>query len=331
MTDRMDIIQFKRNISLSDPLVNILLLFGRSQRRTFCAKIGGQKIFLKGRRTTVFRGGLFLSGYILHQEKNLSYLTFTSFSSTGLVAHAFTTRRGGVSGGEFAGLNLSFRVGDRPENVVANRSIVCRALGAELADLVAAGQVHGDAVAVVTAADRGKGAGEPESALLGVDALLTGERGVLLSTYHADCVPVFLLDPVKKVIGLAHAGWRGTALSVAAGAVRKMREVFGTEPGDCLAAIGPSIGPCCYEVDEPVYARFEAHYWDCRRFFQPVSPGRWRLNLWEANRRALAEAGLKEERIAVAGLCTGCCRDLFFSHRASGGKTGRMAALIMLK
>jgi YfiH family protein len=272
-----------------------------------------------------------VAGYILHQSEKLAYLVFNSFFQTGLVAHAFTTRCGGVSTGELGGLNLSFRVGDRPENVLANRTLVCRALGAELADLVAASQVHGEKVAVVTAADRGKGAREPESALPGTDALVTQERGVLLSTYHADCVPVFLLDPVKKAAGLVHAGWRGTALSVAARAVGKMREAFGTRPEDCLAAIGPSIGPCCYEVDEPVLARFEELFPAARSLFAPARPGRWRLNLWEANRLALCAAGVQESRITVAGLCTSCRRDLFFSHRASGGKAGRMAALIMLK
>ncbi|MEW6276088.1 MAG: peptidoglycan editing factor PgeF [Bacillota bacterium] len=273
-----------------------------------------------------------MTGFTLHQKYGVYYLTIDSFSRTGLVVHAFTTRRGGVSGGPYAGLNMSFRVGDRPENVLINRLSICRALGAEPADLVAAAQVHGDGVARVTAEHRGKGAAEAESALPATDALITNEPGVFLSSYHADCVPVFLLDPVQKAIGVVHAGWKGTALKIAARTVEAMQQSFGTRPRNCLAGIGPAIGPCCYEVDEPVFSRFQYAFADCwPALFTPVALGRWYLNLWEANRRALLEAGLQEERITAANLCTSCRQDLFFSHRASGGKTGRMAALLMLR
>ncbi len=271
-----------------------------------------------------------LAGFSLRQKNKVQYLTIDSFSLTGLVAHAFTTRRGGVSKGDYATLNLSFRVGDEAGNVLINRMIICRTLGADLDRLVAAEQVHGDSVAVVTAAHRGRGAKEPKSALPATDALITRERGLMLSSYHADCVPVFLFDPVQRVVGLVHAGWKGSALQIAGRTVQKMQEIFGSRPEDCLAGIGPSIGPCCYEVDEPVRGLFESSFASWRDFFTPASPGRWRLDLWEANRRALLLAGLQEERVAVANLCTGCRRDLFFSHRASGGRTGRMAALIML-
>ncbi|MBC7325417.1 MAG: peptidoglycan editing factor PgeF, partial [Moorella sp. (in: Bacteria)] len=196
-----------------------------------------------------------------------------------------------VSGGSYASLNMSFRVGDPPENVLINRLSICRVLGAELADLVAAAQVHGDTVAVVTARDRGKGAKEAESALPATDALITGDPGVLLSSYHADCVPVFLLDPVQRVIGVAHAGWKGSALKIAAKTVQAMQKSFGTRPRDCLAGIGPAIGPCCYEVDEPVFSCFQSAFADRPVLFNPAAPGRWHLNLWEANRRALLEAG----------------------------------------
>jgi len=272
-----------------------------------------------------------LTGFALRQKDGVCYLTFDSFSRAGLVTHAFSTRRGGVSEGPYAGLNMSFRVGDRPENVLINRLSICRALGAEPAGLVAAAQVHGDRVARVTAEHRGNGAAEAESALPATDALITNEPGVLLSSYHADCVPVFLLDPVRKAIGVAHAGWKGTVLKIAARTVEAMQQSFGTRPRDCLAGIGPAIGPCCYEVDEPVFSRFQSVFPDWPALFTPAAPGHWYLNLWEANRRALLEAGLQEERITAANLCTSCRQDLFFSHRASGGRAGRMAALLMLR
>lgn len=269
--------------------------------------------------------------YTVASKGDLQFYTIPHFEATGLVAHGFTTRAGGVSHGPYSGLNTAFHVGDTIENVRANRALACEALGINPHHLVAGRQVHGDCVEVAQRRDRGRGALFYEEALPDTDALITGAPGVPLSSCYADCVPIFLLDPVKKVVALVHAGWKGTALKIGQKTVKKMAGVFGTDPGNCLAGVGPSIGPCCYKVDGRVIDPFQESFSDIRGLADAVSNGKWRLNLWEANRRTLLDVGLKAENIAVACVCTSCHNDLFFSYRAQGGVAGRMASFIMLK
>lgn len=266
------------------------------------------------------------------QEKDgVQWLTVTAFEETGLVQHGFTSRRGGVSDSPYDSLNLSFTVGDRVEQVLANRRRAAGAIGFPLEDLVALQQVHGDRVAVVTAEHKGRGAFTLDTALPETDAVITRERGVPLSTYHADCVPVFFLDPKTPAVGLAHAGWKGTALQIAAKTLLAMNRHFGTRVEDCLVAIGPSIGPCCYEVDGRVKEAFDEAWAGAGALFVATGKEKWHLNLWEANAGALAEIGVPRQHIFVSGLCTGCRTDWFFSHRKERGLTGRMAAFIMLR
>lgn len=269
--------------------------------------------------------------FSIASKGDLSFYVFPHLEATNLVVHGFTTRVGGVSTGSYDSLNTAFHVGDDDGNVLINRDLVCRALGINFRHLVAGRQVHGDEIRVVEECDKGRGALSEEEALPYTDALVTGLRDVPLSSYYADCVPIFLLDPVRKVAALAHAGWKGTVLRIGQKVVARMAAVYGTDPTDCLAGVGPSIGPCCYEVDEPVICRFRESHPDCQELAAAVSPGRWKLNLWEANRLNLLEAGLKPANIIAAGICTSCRNDMFFSYRAQAGKAGRMASLIMLK
>ncbi len=269
--------------------------------------------------------------YKYTQKDNLTFYTFPHIEATGLVVHGFTTRAGGVSNGPYAGLNTAFHVGDDADNVLANRALACSALGIDSRHLVAGQQVHGDRVEVVDRRDRGRGAFFYEESLPGTDALVAGAAGVPLSSYYADCVPIFILDPVRKVVALAHAGWKGTVLKIGQKTVQKMASVFNTEPGNCLAGVGPSIGPCCYEVDIRVIDSFKKSFPNFQYFTRPAFPGKWRLNLWEANRLTLLDAGLKAENIVLARVCTSCRNDLYFSYRAQGGIAGRMMSLIMLK
>ncbi|BAF60013.1 MAG: peptidoglycan editing factor PgeF [Pelotomaculum sp.] len=262
---------------------------------------------------------------------DIKFYTFPHLDATGIVVHCFTTRCGGVSSGPYSSLNTAFHVGDSAENVRANRALACRALGIDPAGLVAGKQVHGDVVRAVERQDRGRGAFSDEDSLPDTDALVTGVPQLPLSAYFADCVPVFLLDPVKRAVALAHAGWKGTALKIGLKTVEKMSRIFGSNPQDCLAGIGPSVGPCCYEVDDRVMIPFRKAFPDIGEIAVEAPAGRWKLNLWEANRRTLLYAGLKSENIKVARICTSCRNDLFFSYRAQGGTAGRMAALIMLK
>lgn len=265
------------------------------------------------------------------QKGDLKYYAFPHMELSKLAAHGFTTREGGVSTGAYQSLNTAFHVGDDDFNVQTNRGLACRALGMDPCRLVAGRQVHGAGIKVVHECDVGKGALSYEDALPDTDALITGLRGVPLSSYYADCVPIFFFDPVRKVAALAHAGWKGTVLKIGLKVVEMMTWVFGTDPHDCLAGVGPSIGPCCYEVDEPVMCRVREAFPGSRHFAEVVSKDKWKLNLWEANRFTLLEAGLKPENILTARLCTSCHEDLFFSYRAHKGRTGRMASLIMLK
>lgn len=264
-------------------------------------------------------------------RNKLQFFIFNHFEATGLVVHGFTTRNGGHSRDPYTSLNTAFHVGDAPEKVRANRLSACQALGISFKNLVAGKQVHGDSVAIVDEKDMGKGALSYVDALPDTDALVTGARKVPLSSYYADCVPIFLLDPGHKVVALAHAGWKGTVLKIGKKTVNKMVEHFGTEPAKCLAGIGPSIGPCCYEVDEKVIGPLRQEFDGSADFIEAISPGKWRLNLWEANRRALLESGLLPDNIKTASICT-CCHPLdFFSYRAEKGTTGRMASFLMLK
>lgn len=251
-------------------------------------------------------------GFKLNRCDGLTYLTVPSFAATGLVAHAFTTRLGGISKPPYHSLNLGLHVGDDPRSVVANRQRICKVLGAGTGCLVAGQQVHGDRVITVNAVHAGKGSTSEESALPDVDALVTGEPSVLLSSYYADCVPLLFLDPVRRVVALAHAGWKGTVLGIGAATVHHMVEKHGSRAEDILAAVGPAIGPCCYEVDTSV---MEA-VWKCLPVGPvPARPGReghWWLDLPAINRRLLLMAGVRPENITMAKLCTACRDDLFF-------------------
>lgn len=263
-------------------------------------------------------------------RNKLHFFIFNHFEATGLVVHGFTTRHGGQSRDPYTSLNTAFHVGDDLENVRANRLNACQALGINLSDLVAGKQVHGDNVAIVDEKDTGKGALSYETALPDTDALVTDTQKVPLSSYYADCVPIFLLDPEHKVAALAHAGWKGTVLKIGKKAVNKMVEHFGTNPAKCLAGIGPSIGPCCYEVDDRVIVPLRQEFPEAADLIETISPGKWRLNLWEANRRTLLESGLNPFNIQTADICTCCHQENFFSYRAEG-TTGRMASFLMLK
>lgn len=240
----------------------------------------------------------------------------------------FSTRRGGVSRPPWDTLNLGRHVGDSPADVAENRRRFCRAVGVEPETLVTAGQVHGDVVAVASSPGH-----HPDA-----DGLVTLSPGLALAVFCADCVPVWLLDPVTPAAAVLHAGWRGSLAGIAARGVATMVARLGGRAQDILAAIGPSIGPCCYEVGPEVWEP-AARFYGGEVVGRVLPDGKARLNLWEVNRKALAASGVLPANIYVAGLCTSCRADLFYSHRRAageapsgpgGGREGRMAALIRL-
>jgi polyphenol oxidase len=266
-----------------------------------------------------------------HQaDTGLLFIQFSHIAATGLVEHGITTRTGGFSTGQWATLNVGYMAGDQPQHVRANRRLICESMGLTLDAWTNGRQQHTDHIERVAAEDRGRGAYSSEDCFPGTDGLITDQPDILLAAFFADCTPLLLLDPVQPAIGVVHAGWKGTAKGIAARTVAEMTEAYGTKPEDILAGIGPSIGPCCYEVDEPVIDQFaDARFGRC---LQPaVAEGKAFLDLVEANRQCLIHAGVNPTKIQTVSLCTSCRTDLFFSHRKEQGRTGRLAAVMAIK
>lgn len=267
----------------------------------------------------------------LQNADTVPYLTYNSLSELNFIKHAFSTRLGGVSSGEFSSMNLAFNRNDDPDRVTENYKRICHSAGFEFDSLTASAQDHHTFVRAVTQADRGVGIYKPRD-MESVDALITNEPGVTLVTYYADCTPLFFVDTEKRAIGLAHAGWRGTAGRIGEKVVKKMTSLYGSDPENIFAAIGPAISVCCYEVDEPCARHFLAMKdLDPAHFVFPKKGGKYMLDLLECNRQILMNAGVPSENITLSDLCTNCNSDLLWSHRATGGKRGAMCAFLCLK
>jgi hypothetical protein len=254
-------------------------------------------------------------------EGDLPYFRFTGFPEDGVQNHAVFTRHGGVSPAPFDSLNLSVSVADSRDKVYANRRRAYGLYGRDTDSVVHAHLVHGADVARVTRAD--DGGWQPH-----IDGLITDEPGCALTMNYADCTPIFLYDPVRRAIGLGHAGWKGAIQDLPGALVRAMQAAFGSKPAELLAAIGPSIGPCCYEVGDPVVGQVRAQFANGHRLLHNNGGPRPHFDLPEANRQRLQDAGLRQ--IEMSGLCTACRTDLFFSHRAEKGRTGRFGVMFML-
>jgi len=260
------------------------------------------------------------------------YLTYPLLENIGIVKHGFSTRVGGVSKGVCSTMNLSFSRGDDENAVRENFRRMANALDVEEDCFVFSHQTHTTNVRKVTLDDKGKGLTR-QLDYQDVDGLITNVPGLCLSTFYADCVPLYFVDPVHKAIGLSHSGWRGTVGKIGAVTVQKMQEEYGSKPEDIIAAIGPSICQDCYEVSEDVIVEFQNNfdekYW--KALYYKKENGKYQLNLWKANEIVLAEAGVLKEHIAVTNLCTCCNYEVLFSHRASKGKRGNLAAFLALK
>ena len=266
--------------------------------------------------------------HVIDEKKvdEVLYLSYPILEKTGLVRHGFSTRIGGVSEGIFSSMNLSFNRGDDNERVEENFRIMAAAIGVDEDKLVKSVQTHTTNVHQVTGQNM-------RECLQDVDGLITNEQGICLVTSYADCVPLFFLDPVHKAIGLSHSGWRGTVGKIGRITIQKMREAYGTNPSDVIAAIGPSICQECYEVSGDVIEEFQKAFEECywKQLFYKKENGKYQLDLWKANELILQEAGVKKEHIAVTNVCTNCNPEILFSHRASKGQRGGMAAFMALK
>ena len=261
----------------------------------------------------------------------IPFLQFPRLAASDGIRHAVTTRMGGVSTGYLAELNLSFSRGDAEENVRENFRRVSILFGAPEDRFVFSDQTHTANVRVVTEADAGKGLTRRRD-YTDTDGLVTDVPGLVLSIFTADCVPVLFFDPVRHAIGLSHSGWRGTVSRIGAETIRLMKEQYGTEPADLKCAIGPSICQDCYEVSEDVAGEFAAGFAGHEQeILLPKGGGKYQLDLWEANRIVLTDAGVLPENIEVTDVCTCCNPDLLFSHRATQGKRGNLGTFLMLE
>ncbi len=248
------------------------------------------------------------------------------------ITHGFSTRLGGVSKEHLYSLNLSFSRGDVTENVITNNLRFAKAVGYKFENRVFSDQVHDTKIFVVE--EKHKGMGESlKDIIKNIDGLVTDVKDIPLITYYADCVPLFFYDKVNKVVGLAHSGWRGTVNNIAYNMVHTMMNTYGTKPNNIVAAIGPSICMDCYEVSSDVAEQFKANYKDNELdiLLLDKGNGKYLLNLHEACRFNLLNAGVLEKNISMPDICTCCNPEVLYSHRASNGLRGNLAAVIMLK
>lgn len=265
------------------------------------------------------------------EKDPLLLLKFPLLEQTGIVNHCFTTREGGVSEGIFSTMNVSFSRGDDKAAVMENYRRLAKAMNTDMDCFVFTDQTHTTNVRRVTAADAGKGLTR-ELDYSDIDGLITNEPGLVLSTFFADCVPLYFVDPVRKAVGMSHSGWRGTVGRMGAVTIRAMETEYGTNPKDLICAIGPSICQDCYEVSgdvaEVFKKEFEGH---ASEILIEKENRKYQLDLWRANEIVLTDAGVREEYIAVTNICTCCNSQILFSHRASCGKRGNMGGFLYLK
>ena len=272
----------------------------------------------------------------LRDHEGLKYLVFPRIEELGIVDHLFSTRIGGVSKGYFKECNLSYTRGDDKEAVDENYRLISNALGhgKNLDDFVCSFQTHTTNIRVVTNEDRGKGP-KIQRDYTDIDGLVTNVPGIILGTFHADCPPVYFIDPVKRAIGLSHSGWKGTRGKIASRTIDELAGNYGTDPSDLICAIGPSICGECYEIGEDVAKEFSSSFTEdelkSNNILVPYPEGKYRLYLWNAIRLTLIQSGVRPENIIVTDICTRCNPDLLFSHRIHGEKRGNLCAFLSLK
>ena len=266
------------------------------------------------------------------EKGGVPYLSFDVLEKTGLVINGFSTRLGGVSKGDCASMNFSYTRGDDPKDVLENFTRMATALGVDRDRMTVSWQTHTVNVRRMTKADEGKGVIIPRD-YRDVDGMITDVPGQTLVTFYADCVPLYFVDPIRKAVGLSHSGWRGTVHKIGKITVQAMADQYGSRPEDIVAIIGPSICQDCYEVSEDVILEFQKYYReDCQsELYYRKENGKYQLNLWRANEIVMEEAGILPENIHTTQWCTCCNPELLYSHRASKGKRGNLAAFLGLK
>lgn len=265
-----------------------------------------------------------------NKNGDLVYFTFPALENYRFVKHMFSSRLGGVSEGIYSSLNLGFKRGDNVENVYQNYKIVCSNIGINQDDLVFGQLTHNDNIRFVTSIDKGKGIIK-ELDYTDIDGLITNELNVPLVMTFADCVPIYFLDPVNKVIAITHSGWRGTVKKIGEKVIFDMITSYNSNIDNIIVAIGPSIGGCCFEVGKEVYDEFCSM--DCLpldNWFSKAKTDKYFIDMWKVIESMFLKIGVKRQNITIADICTKCNSDIFFSHRATNGKRGSMAGIISL-
>jgi hypothetical protein len=269
-------------------------------------------------------------GYNLCTGAGVKYLTCKLLDRLDFLLHGFSTRQGGVSREPYDTLNLHAGIGDEEQNVIQNRKLFCQALGIDAQQLFGVKQVHGNRVLVVDEQLVAQGRKGRIAGPVLADALITGQPEVALTVLTADCLPIIIVAPRNKAVAMVHAGWRGTCQGIAPLALTRLTECFGGSPAECMVGMGPCIGGCCYEVGRDVVNMFSRNFSDWQDYCNNEN-GKWKLDLIEANRSQLLDAGVQPENISAVGWCTACNPGYFFSYRKAPQATGRMMSLVMLK
>jgi YfiH family protein len=266
---------------------------------------------------------------IFTKKEDLLYIQFKNLKEyDNILTHCFTTRLGGVSEGECSSLNLSFNRNDSKENVLKNYKIIADGIGVDFDKMVLSNQVHDNKIRIVRADDAGKGLVK-ESDIIGYDGLSTNQPGIPLVTFYADCVPVLLLDPVKKAITAVHSGWKSTVKNISYNALMLMKDTYNSDLRDIQVAVGPSICKDCFEVDEDVYSCFTQKFSWCEKYID-FRNNKYYIDLPQIIKQVLTDAGVLEQNILLSDVCTKCNNDVFFSFRGDDRKTGSLAAIMML-
>ena len=270
----------------------------------------------------------------LHEKDGVVWVSYKVLDRIPWLINAFSTRLGGVSEGIYEQMNLAHTVGDDPEKVLENHRIIGNAIGVDTKDMVLAFQTH--TVNVMEVGDRHRGMGiVRERDYCDVDGIMTNVPGICLLTSYADCVPLYFVDPKNRAIALSHSGWRGTAGNICRNTVEKMRKLYGTNPEELIACIGPSIEAKCYEIGEDVAAQFRKTYSEeaLERILLPEEGrgDKYLLDLTQANFENMVGSGILPEHITRPDLCTACNASWLHSHRASKGKRGGMCAFLSIR
>lgn len=256
------------------------------------------------------------------EKDGLIWFTLPEWEKAGAKV-VMTTRVGGVSKEPFSALNLGLHVGDESSDVIVNRRKLLNVLDKREEDFVTVKQVHGKSILRAENNHRRCGFASYDTAVDDTDGVFTTEKHLLMATFYADCLPIVIFHPGKRILGLAHAGWKGTFQNIGRELLSAMREAADFASEECWCALGAGIGSCCYEVDEAFFRRFREAYDEAESWFLPGAEGKYRFDNVKANATLLKRCGVREENIDVLGLCTACHNELFFSYRKEHGHTGR--------